>query len=166
MGGKKKRLILLVLRNVGIWESSQGVQKKKKKKRRVGVGGGALKNIPIILTAAIWPKYDLYEGKRETSIISAVQHQVCSRLCVCADMPSWMVDDSSYVMTAGLSLAVFPAVWANMFSRHRCGHCLMESSQHGWYHHQVTLPSLDDTRLSPSPELWQVSWRALQDVTY
>lgn len=67
-------------------------------------------------------------------------------------MTSCMVDDSSCVMSAGLSLVAFPpAVWANMFSRHRCGHCLMESSQHGWYHHQVTLPSLDNTGLFP---LW------------
>lgn len=63
-----------------------------------------------------------------------------------------MVDDSSCVMSAGLSLGAFPpTVWANMFSRPGCGHCLMGSSQHGWYHHQVTLPGLDNTRLFP---LW------------
>lgn len=73
-----------------------------------------------------------------------------------------MEDDSSCVITAGLSLAGFPAVLANMFSRQRCGHCLMESSQHGWYHYQVTLPSLDNARLYPSSESRQVSWRALQ----
>lgn len=80
--------------------------------------------------------------------IFAGQHQVCRKLtCV---LTFCMVDDSSCVMSAGLSLATFPpAVWANMFSRPRCGHCLMGSSQHGWYHHQVTLPGLDNTRLFP-----------------
>lgn len=52
---------------------------------------------------------------------------------------------------SSITCCIPPAVWANMFSRHRCGHCLMESSQRRWYHHQVTLPDLDNTRLFP---LW------------